>query len=288
MDLVDSGDYVLVNATDKAINGPFTRVDQSNPHDNLKKSALDLVVVSKELMKYVNKLEIDRNYNFTPGRNNNGTIKYPDHYAVLLEFNKIPVRNQDFKPANKYVTWDTKKREGWLQYFKATDDNEELAKIANLEVGDTNMLQRAIDKELERKKHKCFGKVKISKKSNESKNLEKLQQRKVELAHTNAEQDEIDKLDTEMSSVLKEIQHKKYMKDVKFLEDTAKSKGKTAAIFKLKEKMFGSKKTPLDQIAILDPDTNNLVFTPKEIKAASLKYCTKLLTNQEPREEYKE
>ena len=64
-DLLESDKYILVNATNKVHGGPFTRFEPGNPN---KKSCLDLVIISKELLKYLHKLTIDKNLTFTPGR----------------------------------------------------------------------------------------------------------------------------------------------------------------------------------------------------------------------------
>ena len=45
-ELLDTNKYILVNGTDKAEGGPYTRFDSSSPDDDLKKSALDLCIVS--------------------------------------------------------------------------------------------------------------------------------------------------------------------------------------------------------------------------------------------------
>ena len=61
LSLLDNEEYVLVNALDKTKGGPFTRFDRRSPNDDSKKSLLDLVIVSRNLLRYVEKLEIDRN-----------------------------------------------------------------------------------------------------------------------------------------------------------------------------------------------------------------------------------
>ena len=48
--LIETGRYVLVNASDKVKGGPFTRYDPGDPNN---KSVLDLVIVSSELENYV-------------------------------------------------------------------------------------------------------------------------------------------------------------------------------------------------------------------------------------------
>ena len=59
-DLIDNGDVILVNNTNKAEGGPFTRKDPSNPQDENKKSCLDLALISTDLYRYVDRLVIDK------------------------------------------------------------------------------------------------------------------------------------------------------------------------------------------------------------------------------------
>ena len=59
-DLLDTGKYTLVNATNKVVGGPFTRFDPSDPENNDNKSALSLCIVSNELFTYVDCLTIDK------------------------------------------------------------------------------------------------------------------------------------------------------------------------------------------------------------------------------------
>ena len=56
-ELVASGQYLIVNNTDVAIGGPFTRLD---PADETKKSCLDLCIVSHNLIPYVREMVVDR------------------------------------------------------------------------------------------------------------------------------------------------------------------------------------------------------------------------------------
>ena len=92
--------YILVNATDKVVNGPYTRYDPSDPENEEKKSALDLVIVSRELFKYIGKVEIDKHLKWTPGRPYKNKMKFSDHYAMLVEFLNIPER-KDLKKITK-------------------------------------------------------------------------------------------------------------------------------------------------------------------------------------------
>ena len=116
IDWIGSSNYVIVNSLDCEKGGPFTHYSPSEPQNNEKKSLLDYVIVSPGLVQYINKLEIDNSLNWTPCKSINGILKFPDHYALHLEFKNIPMRNTDFLPGRKKTVWNTKKRNGWEQY----------------------------------------------------------------------------------------------------------------------------------------------------------------------------
>ena len=59
-----------------------------------------------------------------------------------------------------------------------------------------------------------------------------------------------------------------------------KSKGKTAAIFKTFDKIKGKSKDEPELVAINDPETEEFIFSPDELKKAYLKYCVHLLDNK--------
>ena len=63
-DFLESDKYTLVNATEKVVGGPFTRVDPGNGQ----KSILDICIVSNELYKYIEVLSIDSKREITPYR----------------------------------------------------------------------------------------------------------------------------------------------------------------------------------------------------------------------------
>ena len=66
--LLDTGDYVCLNNSDKREGGPFTRFEPSCPDDITKQSCLDLVIVSKRLVPYVERVLIDSKKEFSPIR----------------------------------------------------------------------------------------------------------------------------------------------------------------------------------------------------------------------------
>ena len=79
-DLLENEDYVLLNSlTSKVKGGPFTRLEPSDPENDQKKSCLDFIIVSKDLVKYVDKIVIDKERKVTPCHAiNQHKLTYPD------------------------------------------------------------------------------------------------------------------------------------------------------------------------------------------------------------------
>ena len=65
-------------------------------------------------------------------------------------------------------------------------------------------------------------------------------------------------------------------------------KGKSAAVFKIRRDIVGSKSSTSEPTTIIDPDSGDVLFEPEEIKTASLKYFKELLTNREPSKGYED
>jgi hypothetical protein len=67
-----------------------------------------------------------------------------------------------------------------------------------------------------------------------------------------------------------------------------KLKGKSAAIFKLKEKIVGSKKKGMESVSMNAPISGDMICDPEELKKVSVAYLSTLLTNRDPKDEYKQ
>ena len=180
------------------------------------------------------------------------------------------------------------KKSGWDTYRYLTEDNKVLTRAADMDSNDPETLLKTIEKELTRVKHISFGKIKVSTKDPNQKELERLQRKKIEFEHKPSENDTLQVIDREMVEVMKKIQRNKYERDMKILENVKNNKGKSASNFQLKEMVLGKKKTQQEPIVIIDPETGKKVHTPKEIKEVSLNYCINLLKNKEPLAGYEE
>ena len=65
--------------------------DDADPKNESKKSCLDLVMISKALVKHIDQLFIDKNLNWTPGRPISKTkMRYTNHYALIFKLKNLP------------------------------------------------------------------------------------------------------------------------------------------------------------------------------------------------------
>ena len=79
-----------------------------------------------------------------PSRVVKGSLKYPDHYALLLSLKKIPMRKVNPFLPKKSIIWNTRKSQGWERYFLKTNVNEVLDSVAAVEDADTEVLLKKI------------------------------------------------------------------------------------------------------------------------------------------------
>ena len=72
-----------------------------------------MIIVSKDLLKYIERLEVDSELQWTPFRIVKGEKKYPDHYALHAVFKTIPVKQKSFSSNKKQIIWNTRNKMGW-------------------------------------------------------------------------------------------------------------------------------------------------------------------------------
>ena len=115
-ELLASGNWVLVNGLGREIveGGPFTRVDPASGN----MSCLDLFIVSKELLPYVDKLVIDKERKIIPTRavkeKKKYKLIYTDHYSCLLSFKDLTKRKEKVKDKKKQYGTLLKKMDGMI------------------------------------------------------------------------------------------------------------------------------------------------------------------------------
>ena len=295
LDLVNTGKYCLVNTTKYVVGGPFTRYDPSDPHNNDKKSVLELCIVSKELLIYVDTLTIDKERNFTPFRPIGKSKRtYTDHYSLRLLFKNIPLKPVNPVAAKKVIRWNTNKEGGWKTYTEMTSNNARLIDIANNKFDEPDTIMKNIDKEMKSVKFKAFGKAKERAKPIVDKENDALKNEKEKLLSIKEKKNEvyidekIKDIDDKMTAKLLKTQREQFEKELCSLREVKTSKGMSAAVFKLKEKIVGPKSTKQEATVLIDPQSNLEVNTPEDIKRISLQYCVDLLTNRKPKDEFAE
>ena len=279
-EFIKSGKYILINSTDKTRNGPFTRYEPKSPNDESTKSALDLVIISKNLERYVEELKIDKDLLFTPFRvkAKSKELVYSDHYALLLSLRNVPRGNSKNQVKNgvRTIVWNTNKKDGWKNYLRETSQNKVLDKISNLNGETTDILFKKINDELINIKHKVFGKVLINKKEKGAHRVNELQNKKHNLDKVYTGDilvEKRDEIDTELKSAMNELQYEAFGKEIKKLKSIKATKGTSAAVFHLRTGVLGSSKLSSDPVIINDPISGVPLLDPVDIKSDRLKYC---------------
>ena len=287
--LLDTGDYVCLNNSEKREGGPFTRFEPSCPGDITKQSCLDLVIVSKRLVPYVESILIDSKKEFSPIRPISKTKSVTsDHFPIIVTFRNLPTEATKKPPIEKYTMWNTNKVGGLEEYENLTRKDDLFKNIVNFSkeyrheksmhearheksrkqdsmdtphASSTETMNK-INKVMTKVKHTAFGKVKIRKVKNK--------ENKVANEETN--QNIIEKL--------LEEQRLDVEKEFEYINNLKMTKGKTAAVFRTFDKIKGKSKDGPELVTMKDPETNHFIFSPDEIKKTSLKYCVSLLNNR--------
>ena len=291
---IESEKYILVNSSNKTMNGPYTRFDPSAPDDDSKKSALDLVIISKNLEFYLEEMRIDKNLNFTPFRSKpkSKDLIYSDHYALLLCFKNIQVDNKvNVRNGVRHICWNTNKKDGWKNYFRETNMNKNLDKVMSTKGSNPNAMIKKIEKEVTNIKYKVFGKVSSKKKRNTTGKVNALQAKKKHFDNVLRGEELLKKheeIDQELKKAVDEVQKREMKAEVTKLKVIKATKGSSAAVFNLREGVLGSSKSSSDPISITDPLSGIPILSPNQIKKATLDYCVRLLTNREPKDGFVE
>ena len=157
---------ILVNNLSITEGGPFTRFCPSDPTNIDKKSCIDLVLMSPNLLKHIEFMKIDSKGDLKMTRatyeKGNATLKSTDHYTIVVKFKKLLLAKS--LKEEKILLWNTNKPGAWRKYEKLSHVfGEKIVKI----VENVNDNIEAVAKKIEAVEKKinfaCFGKVKIKK-----------------------------------------------------------------------------------------------------------------------------
>ena len=111
-ELIASEEYHIVNDSEVAIGGPFTRTD---PSDENKKSCLDLAIASSNLIPFIKEMVVDKDRSFTPMRvistRKGLQLRYTDHLSIKMDICNLPSARQK---TEKVTKWNLMKPGGWI------------------------------------------------------------------------------------------------------------------------------------------------------------------------------
>ena len=243
--------------------------------------------MSSDLVEYVESFEIDNKRRITAFQQKKGkTLSYPDHYSLSLTFKGIPLKRNKISFGKKFTAWNTNRVNGWATYKELTTNNVKLDRIASECSNDPDIIMNSIVAELNRIKYIAFGKVKVRKKiDNKLDELDELIAKKAKL-YVEDSKSKMSDLEEKISKELQKKQKQNIENEISNLKSIRESKGKSASVFRLKEKIVGKKKASDGPSVVLDPKTNNPIFKPSSILKASVDYCKQLLTNDEPKDDF--
>ena len=74
---------------------------------------------------------------------------------------------------------------------------------------------------------------------------------------------------------LLDLERKEFEKKLQYLDELQKKKGSSAAIYKLKEKILGSKKGGQEAVSMEDPETGQTLVEKKGTNRSISKVCSK-------------
>ena len=246
--------------------GPITRKDPAT--GNL--SCLDLCIVSRELLPFVQKLVIDSGREMAVARavkmGKKYKLVYSDHFTCLLTFANLP-RRQEAKEARKMVL-NLAKEGGWDQYKMLTNKYSEALKksIGTEETVEEKMTK--FDKTHNKIKFKAFGKVTVGRKPINTREVEQ---------------------DVPAADRAKALFEEQEERANNAIEKIKKMKlPKVGKIWEIRKEIFGGKKAALETTAIIHPISGDLVVSKPKIKEVSLEYCKNTLRNNVAQEGYRE
>ena len=265
-DLVATEEYCLLNGLALAEGGPWTRED---PGDG-GLSCLDLAIVSRNMLPYVKKMQVDSEKKFTPVRVTTSrrrmTLRPTDHFSLLLEL-WLPRKERSHK---RPTVWNKNKPGGWEAYKAMTEAvQSKMEKVIEDEEIPIEEVMKRLDKMQEKIKHATLGKTKVKSKKNTAKHPEK---------ETVSEEEHAKMLMRKASDKIeKAIQSVSSMKQ-----------GNCAKLFKMRDLVDGPKKAGQEAQAVEDSRSGELVVSGSAIKKASLEYCLDTLKQNEPKDKFKE
>ena len=263
--LLATGEWALVNAMGEQVvqGGPWTREDPATGG----LSCLDMFVVSEGLRPHVKRLDIDSKRGMAASRvmrQGRGVRRvYSDHYTCLLTLTGLRRKGGE-KKEKEELKWNLGREGGWEKYEKITEKyKDKLATIIDeegLTIDEKMNKVRKVDTKI---MFSAFGKVQIK------------------TSHD-------DKVNGDEESAEEQLKEQEKLIEEEILKIKEDNKCKTSRIWDIRKKVLGGKKAKSEATAVVDPETNKLVVSKKEIQRVTLDYCKATLENNQIDPDFKE
>ena len=278
-DVIDRHAMFVVNSSEKC-EGIITR--KRTTVNGIEESAIDVVLVSAELVQFVEKLLIDegRKHAITKITKSKPSIE-SDHNPLITTFSMSwdgSARKEDVEVFN------LKNKECQKKFNKETSNNTYLSSAFD-EEGDINEQVNIFLKRLNKLQHKCFKKIKVTEQIDKETDKLYKEWRRIQSKPNETNKEELKEVEDQLAE--------KIAKNYRTLRteagniDSAEENGfHTGNLWGLKKKLCPRAKDP--PTAMLD-DKGNLVTSEERIQELSLqKLAVERLRDREMKHELKE
>ena len=273
-ELLEDGEYILANNSEKTKGGPWTWVCRG---DGSVKSCIDLVIFSADLLPYFQSMLIDTKHEFSPARvkikDGKRRLIHPDHFPLVVKFEKLPTQRLKVE---KISNWKFNAPDGWNKYEAMT--NEIKSKMDTI-IDDNSLsideVKKRTDALQNKVKFRAFGK---SKPVTEKAKQRRLVEKKKTTLGMDGEDEKAKQLLQQQSNLIEDAINK-----IK-----AGKQGRVTNVHKMRELISGPKKQQQEAHSVKDPKTGKVVVSTEEIKRVNLEHCLNVLKNNEPKDDVKE
>ena len=180
---------------------------------------MDLVLVSKNLVKYVERLEIDsvQKYKLARTTVKNGKLgsTSTDHYPMIFKLKGIPLKQMTAERVEKEIVWNLRKEGGWEKYHEITEIKcDELVKVTSNNDESIEVIAEKFDKIHEKIKFASFGKTKRKKLQQGDKTLIDLVKKKTNTENVH----EVEDIEEQINKRTMEVKSQKLSDEIKELK----------------------------------------------------------------------
>ena len=281
--IMDRHALIVLNGLAEKCLGLITR-KRHTENGGIEESVIDFVIVSPDLVQYVESVMIDDKRQFTLTKliqTKKGIKKTEsDHNPIVTKMNLKWDSTIKNKP-NEMFNFKNKECQKHFEY--ETDNTNELSQIIYRDKP-TDLVLRQLMKRIEGFSHKCFKKIKIKDKVDLV--LEELynQRAKLRTKEDNESKEKLKEIEKEMADKYSEDMYNRIKKEVKGM-NSEEGGWNPGHLWKLKQKISPR---PTDPLTAMMNEEGVLITEPEEIEKLALQHYQKLFENLPIDEDLKE